>query len=162
MTGRRESCSGQASPDSPGLSSFPFCHGIRPPGLSARRYSPLRKEAGPSGLPLIWCSLFADSSVYRISQLCASLELGNLLGCNLYLLLCCGVDALMSRTLIDCECTEAYKLYFVTCYECAFDGLCSCVQCFFASALLKPAPAAIFSINSVLFIILIYLLIIYE
>lgn len=33
----------------------------------------------------------------------------------------------MSRTLIDCECTEAYKLYFVTCYECAFDGLCSCV-----------------------------------
>ena len=41
----------------------------------------------------------------------------------------------MSRTLIDCECTEAYKLYFVTCYECAFDGLCSCVQCFFCVSL---------------------------
>ena len=73
--------------------------------------------------------------VYRLSLECVcevstSLELSNLLGCNLDLLLCSGVDTLTSGALANTESTETNEGNFVTCYESVLNSCNCCVKSF--------------------------------
>ena len=52
-----------------------------------------------------------------ISKLSTWLKLGNLLGSNRNLLLCCRIDALTSRALVYAECTEANQRNLLTSHE---------------------------------------------
>ena len=49
-------------------------------------------------------------------ELSTSLELGNLLGCDLNLLLCSRVDTFAGRTLVNAECTETDQSNLVAFY----------------------------------------------
>ena len=60
-----------------------------------------------------------------ISELSTSLELCHLLGSNLNLLLCSGVDTLTSGALIYAECTKTNESNLVTCYESVLNS-CDC------------------------------------
>ena len=78
----------------------------------------LRKERL---LYLIIFTLFVDC----IAQLCTGLELGNLLGSDLNLLLGSGVDAFTGGALGNSECAETYELNLVTGHE----GILNSVYC---------------------------------
>ena len=78
---------------------------------------------------------FATFLLYSLSKLCTGFELGNLLGSNLDLSLCSGVDALASGNFLYRECSKANELYFVTCYESVLNGTNSSFQCFLCLSL---------------------------
>lgn len=86
--------------------------------------------------PGIWDSAFAFiSCIDKIQglesciELCASLELCNLLGSNSDFLLCCRVDSLTSRTLVNRESSETYESNLVICRESLLDSVESSIKC---------------------------------
>ena len=60
-----------------------------------------------------------------VSELSTSLELSNLLGSNLNLLLGSGVDTFAGGLLRNSECAETYELNLITLYESVLDS-CYC------------------------------------
>ena len=65
-----------------------------------------------------------------VCEVSTSLKLGNLLGSNLDLLLCCRVDTLTSGALANTESTETNEGNLVTCYESILNGCNRCVKSF--------------------------------
>ena len=66
--------------------------------------------------------------VQSVSELGTSLELSNLLGSDLDLSLCCGVDTLTSGALSNCESTETNKSNLVTSNQSVLDSSYSSVK----------------------------------
>lgn len=66
--------------------------------------------------------------VQCVSELSTSLELGNLLSCNLDFSFRGGVDAFTSGTLVDAERAEAHQSYFVACDEGVFHCYYGCIK----------------------------------
>ena len=66
--------------------------------------------------------------VQSVSELSTSLELSNLLGSDLNLSLCCGVDTLASGALVNGESTEANESNLITSNQSVLDGSHSSVK----------------------------------
>ena len=76
-------------------------------------------------------SLNKKFDLESISKLSAWLELSDLLGSNLNLLLCCRIDTLTSGALVNAECTKTNKRYLLTSNESVLNRSDCCVKSLF-------------------------------
>ena len=72
--------------------------------------------------------IYNSRLLYSVCELGTSLELSNLLGSNLNLLLGSGVDTLACGLLGNSECTETYQLNLVTLLQSICDSCYSSVK----------------------------------